>query len=114
MAGVSLREQSMDLTVKILKLCEDVTTHRSLVIRLEQSVTDIGVNLHEASYAYVSSAQAPYLQNAVKCCYETEYWLELFVNAGMVAKDVAKPLYFLCGSLRNAISSEITAARNAL
>ena len=111
MAGVNLREQSMDLTVKVLKLCEGITTHRSLVIRLEQAVTDIGANIHEASYAYGGAEQVAQWKEAVKYCYETEYWLELFVNAEMVDKDEAKTLYYLCSALRNTLASNIAMAK---
>jgi four helix bundle protein len=111
MAGINLREQSMDLTVKVLKLCEGVSAHRSLVIRLEQAVTDIGANIHEASYIY-GTEQVSCLQAAMKYCYETEYWLELFVNTEMVDKDEAKTLYYLCGALRNTLAAHIASAKD--
>ena len=111
MAGANLTEQSMDLTVKILKLCEGITKHRSLVFRLEQAIGDVGANIHEASYTY-GDDQVVCLQAAMKYCYEAEYWLELFVNAEMVEKDTAKTLYYLCGGLRNTLSSHISSAKS--
>ena len=47
-----LIELSMDFSVKIIKLCENIKGHYSLVNQLERSATSIGANIHEANYAH--------------------------------------------------------------
>ena len=43
---------SMDFVIKIIKLCETIKGHYSLVNQLERSATSIGANIHEANYAH--------------------------------------------------------------
>ena len=46
-----LVDLSMDFAIKIIKLCETIKGHYSLVNQLERSATSIGANIHEAQYA---------------------------------------------------------------
>ena len=51
---------------------------------------------------------------AVKECYETEYWLELFVKSELLDREIAKDLYNQCGTIRRMrVSSINTAKENA-
>ena len=50
-----LVELSVDFAVKIIKLCETIKGHYSLVNQLEHSATQIGANIHEANYAHGKS-----------------------------------------------------------
>ena len=52
MAESKLRELSTDFAVKVIKLCDNVKGHYSLVNQLERSSTSIGANIHEANYAH--------------------------------------------------------------
>ena len=47
-----LVDLSMDFVIKIIKLCETIKGHYSLVNQLERSATSIGANIHEANYAH--------------------------------------------------------------
>ena len=79
MADSKLRDLSTDFAVKVIKLCDSVKGHYSLVNQLERSSTSIGANIHEANYAHSKADFVAKFQIALKECYETEYWLELFV-----------------------------------
>ena len=76
-----LVEISMDFAVKIIKMCETIRGHYSLANQLERSGTSIGANIHEANYAHGKNDFVAKLQIALKECYETEYWIELFVKS---------------------------------
>ena len=52
MTESKLRYLSMDLSVKIIKLCDNIKGHHSLVNQLERSALSIGANIHEANYAH--------------------------------------------------------------
>ena len=52
MAESKLRNLSVEFSVKIIKLCEDIKGHHSLTNQLERSGTSIGANIHEANYAH--------------------------------------------------------------
>ena len=82
MAESKLRDLSVQFAVDTIKFCETIKGHASLVNQLERSATSIGANIHEANYAHGRADFVAKLQIALKECFETEYWLELFVKAG--------------------------------
>ena len=111
MAESKLRELSTDFAVKIIRLCENVKGHYSLVNQLERSATSIGANIREANYAHGKADFIAKLQIALKECYETEYWLELFVKSEILHKDTAKDLYNQCGTIRRMLIASINTAK---
>ena len=100
MSESKLRDISTDLAVKIIKTCESIKGHHSLVNQLERSATSIGANIQEANYAHGKPDFIAKLQIALKECYETEYWLELFVKSDIMNRDSATMLYNQCGTIR--------------
>lgn len=111
MAGSKLREMSTDFAVKVIKLCETMKGHYSLVNQLERSATSIGANIREANYAHGKADFVAKLQIALKECYETEYWLELFVKSEVLNRDVAAELYSQCGTIRRILIASINTAK---
>ena len=57
MAESKLRDLSMDFSVKVIRMCDNIKGHHSLVNQLERSATSIGANIHEANYAYRKGEQ---------------------------------------------------------
>ena len=114
MAESKLRNLSVEFSVKIIKLCENFKGHYSLTNQLERSGTSIGANIHEANYAHSKNDFISKLQIALKECYETEYWLELFVKSDLLNRETAKEIYNECGTIRKMLISSInTAKQNA-
>ena len=111
MAESKLRELSTDFAVKIIKLCETIRGHYSLVNQLERSATSIGVNIHEANYAHSKPDFIAKFQIALKECYETEYWLELLVKSDILNKETAIGLYNQCGTIRRILIASINTAK---
>ena len=111
MSESKLRELSMDFAVRIIKLCETVKRHGSLVNQLERSATSIGANIREANYAHSKADFISKLQIALKECYETEYWLELFVKAELLTRDEAIDIYNQCGTIRRMLIASINTAK---
>ena len=68
-----LVDLSMDFAVKIIKLCETIKGHYSLVNQLERSATSIGANIHEANYAHGKPDFIAKLQIAFTLC-EVQYF----------------------------------------
>ena len=106
-----LVELSMDFAIKIIKLCENIKGHYSLVNQLERSATSIGANIHEANYAHGKPDFIAKLQIALKECYETEYWLEPFVKSDILNRDTAIDLYNQCGTVRRILIASINTAK---
>ncbi len=67
-----LRDISVDFSVKVIKLCQGINGHYSLVNQLERSATSIGANIREAKYAHGKADFVAKLQISLKECYETE------------------------------------------
>lgn len=111
MAESKLRELSMDFAVKVIKVCEIIKGHRSLMNQLERSATSIGANIREANYAHGKPDFIAKLQIALKECYETEYWLELLVKSEILNRETAVDLYNQCGTIRRILISSVNTAK---
>ena len=111
MADSKLRDLSTDFAVKIIKLCETIKGHYSLVNQLERSGTSIGANIREANYAHGKADFIAKLQISLKECYETEYWLELFVKSDILPRETAADLYTECGTIRRILIASIKTAK---
>ena len=114
MAESKLRDLSVDFAVKVIKLCETIKGHYSLTNQLERSATSIGANIHEANYAHGKADFVAKLQIALKECYETEYWLELFVKSGILNRDAAVELYNQCGTIRRLLIASCKTAKESI
>ena len=107
-----LRDLSTDFAVKAIKLTETIHGHRSIVNQLERSATSIGANIREANYAHGKADFIAKLQIALKECYETEYWIEIFVKSDILGREQrARELYTLCGTIRRVLISSINTAK---
>ena len=111
MSESKLRNLSVDFSVKIVKLCENIKGHYSLVNQLERSATSIGANIHEANYAHGKPDFIAKFQIALKECYETEYWLELLTKSEMIDRESAKELYNQCGTIRRLLVASLNTAK---
>ena len=107
-----LADLSMLFAVEALNLANLVEGHYSLKNQFERSATSIGANVREANYAQSKADFLSKLQIALKECYETEYWLELFVKANLVDEIKAKKLLHDCGELRRMLVSSITTLKS--
>ena len=111
MAESKLRNLSVEFSVKIIKLCDNIKGHYSLTNQLERCGTSVGANIHEANYAQSKNDFISKLQIALKECYETEYWLELFVKSDLLDRNTAKDIYNECGTIRKLLISSINTAK---
>ena len=111
MSESKLRDLSVDFAVDIIRLCDTVKGHYSLVNQIERAGTSIGANIREANYAHSRSDFVSKLQIALKECYETEYWLELFVKSGILDRDSVVQLYNRCGTIRRLLIASINTAK---
>ena len=107
-----LVDLSLDFSVQILKFCESIKGHFSLINQLERSATSIGANIHEANYAHGKADFAAKLQIALKECYETEYWLTLFAKAGITEMGTVKLLLNQCGTIRKILIASINTVKS--
>ncbi len=114
MAESKLCDLSVDFAVKIIKLCEGVKGHYSLVNQMERAATSVGANIREANYAHGKADFIAKLQIALKECYETEYWLEPFVKSEILSGEATTELYNQCGTIRRILIASINTAKGNL
>ncbi len=107
-----LVDLSMDFAVMALNLIDEINGHYSLKNQFERSATSIGANIREANYAQSRADFASKLQIALKECYETEYWLELFVKANVISAERAKPIVHTCGEIRRMLIASINTLKS--
>ena len=109
-----LVDLSKQFAVDIVNLCTDIKDNRKGNVLLNQvlrSGTSIGANIHEANYAHGKPDFIAKLQIALKECYETEYWHELFVKSELLDREIAKELYNQCGTIRRMLIASINTAK---
>ena len=106
-----LIDLSMDFSVEIVNLCDTVKGKSALTNQILRSGTSIGANIHEANYAQSRADFISKMQIALKECYETEYWLKLFVKTNIITEDKYKTLKNDCGKMRKILISSINTAK---
>ncbi len=107
-----LVDLSMDFAIMAVKLTDEINGHYSLKNQFERSATGIGANIREANYAQSRADFASKLQIALKECYETDYWLDLFVKASVISSEKAKPIIHACGEIRRMLIASINTLKS--
>lgn len=83
----------------------------AVINQLLRSGTSMGANIHEANYASGKADFINKLQIALKECYETDYWLDIFNKVGIVFDDEYKSMYAECSKIRRILIFSITNAK---
>ena len=87
MAENQLVVLSKAFAVEIIHLCDKMKSRgkaTTIINQLLRSGTSIGANIHEANYASSKADFINKFQIALKECYETDYWLGIFHDAGIL------------------------------
>ena len=102
---------SMKFAIDIVNLCESLKGRSSLTNQLLRSGTSIGANIHEANYASSKADFVSKMQISLKECYETEYWLKLFVKTNIISESIYTKLNNDSGKIRRILISSINTAK---
>ena len=109
-----LIDASKKFAVEIFNLCSDIRKRKKgniLINQLLRSGTSIGANIHEANYASGRADFINKLQIALKECYETEYWLELFKNTATISVTEYNQMMLQCNKIRRLRSASVHTAK---
>ena len=112
-----LVENSKEFAVHIINICKVIREERretTIVKQLLRSGTSIGANIHEANYASSRQDFSNKLQIALKECYETEYWLELFFKTEYLHEIEYKSLLAECNKIRIMLASSIKTVKSSI
>ena len=111
MSNNALVDYSMEFSVFVVRICDGVKGKTVLTNQLLRSGTSIGANIHEANYAQSKADFVSKLQIALKECYESEYWLELFFKTDMISHDIYTKAKNDCGKIRRILISSINTTK---
>ena len=109
-----LIELSKKFAIEVVNLCRIIKEERKenvLVSQLLRSGTSIGANIHEGNYASSRLDFINKFQIALKECYETEYWLDIFFETKYITQTEYKKLQEACNKIRKILTSSITTAK---
>ena len=98
--------------IRACKVLREARCESALINQFLRSGTSIGANIREAFYAHGKADFVAKLQIALKECYETEYWIELLVKAGIVDREKGKELFNDCGTIRRVLIASINTAKD--
>ena len=105
---------SKEFAVEIINLCETMRNRKkatAIVNQLLRSGTSIGANIHEANYASSKADFINKFQIALKECYETDYWLEIFHDSVIISDDEYTNMITKCSKIRKLLIASITTAK---
>lgn len=111
----ALVQLSKQFAVAIVNLATQVKEKRKgniLLNQLLRSGTSIGANIHEANYASSKADFINKFQIALKECYETDYWLELFKDTNMITPEEYAILFSQCSKIRKLLIASINTAKS--
>ena len=91
MSNSILLDKSKELTLEVIRLCNEIKTNKKesiLTNQLVRSGTSVGTNIREAFYAHGKADFIARLHIALKECAESEYWLELLLKADILIRKL--------------------------
>ena len=115
MAENQLVVLSKAFSVEIIHLCDKMKSRgkaTTIINQLLRSGTSIGANIHEANYASSKADFINKFQIALKECYETDYWLGIFHDAGILAAEEYDRAFAQCSKFRKLLVASLTTAKN--
>lgn len=86
----------------------------AIISQLLRSGTSIGANVYEANYAQSRADFVSKLQVALKECYETEYWLDIFHDTQVITKEEYDGMIEQCNKIRHLLLASIKTAKDML
>lgn len=108
---------SKSFAISIINLNNSIKsrgTSNAIINQLLRSGTSIGANIHEANYASSRADFINKLQIALKECYETDYWLDIFAQSEIIQKSEYDDLFVQCSKIRKLLIASVkTAKENA-
>ena len=109
-----LVDLSKQFAIEIVNICADIKSNSKghlLSSQLLRSGTSIGANIHEGNYAQSRADFISKFQIALKECYETEYWLDIFAQTDIITKQTYSSLHSQCTKIRKLLISSINTAK---
>ncbi|MCQ2455983.1 MAG: four helix bundle protein [Clostridia bacterium] len=105
---------SRTFAINIVLLCNEMRENKKssvLINQLVRSGTSIGANIHEANYAVSKADFINKFQIALKECYETEYWLDIFNATGFIDSEKFADMTSQSSKIRRLLTASLNTAK---
>jgi four helix bundle protein len=112
-----LVDLSKEFAIEIINLCSNIKETRKnnvLINQLLRSGTSIGANIHEGNYAASLADFINKFQIALKECYESDYWLDIFCRTGIITNEEYDELFKKCSKIRKMLIASINTAKEKM
>ncbi len=112
----NLSDLSMELSVDVLKLAQELRARHETVIsnQIGRSATSICANIAESKYAHGRADFIAKLQISLKETNETSKWLEMLWKSNYLDEARYKALDRKCSTIRFLLVKSITTAKSNL
>ena len=107
----TIKELAVELTIEITSVCDNIKGRGVFVNQLLRSCSSIGANSYEAKYAQSTADFINKLEIALKECYETDYWLDLFKTVGSITPEQYADMFAKCSKIRKLLIASIRTAK---
>ncbi len=110
-----LIDLSRQFSVDIINLYDTVRETKKHTVIINQFLrcgTSIGANIHEGNYAASRADFINKFQIALKECYETEYWLNIMSDAGIIGAETYNEYFAKCSKIRKLLSASLRTAKD--
>lgn len=91
---------SEQLSTAIELMCRGIKAQANTVFQIRKSSSSVYANICEAQYGQSKADMLSKFEIALKECSETEGWLRLLHNCGIISEDAYKNHRNLCGRIR--------------
>src|SRR4029079_17602551 len=112
-----LKEKSYQFALKMVKLFQHLSVERKEYVLSKQilrSGTSIGANIEEAYQAESRPDFIHKLSIANKEAFETNYWLRLLRDSGLITESQAEPVIATCIELQKMLTAAIRTSKSRL
>ena len=96
---------SEQLATDVELLCQNIKATSNTLFQIRKSSSSIYANIREANYGQSKADMLSKFEIALKECSETEGWLKLMFNTGVIDEEAFKSYRNLCGRIRRMLIS---------
>ena len=96
---------SEQLATDIELMCQITKASSNTIFQLRKSSSSVYANIREANYGQSKADMLSKFEIALKECSETEGWLQLMFNTGIIDEATYKMHRNLCGRIRRMLIS---------
>ena len=105
---------SDQLATEIELLCQNIKAPSNTLFQIRKSSSSIYANIREANYGQSKADMLSKFEISLKECSETEGWLQLLFNTGVLDEEIYKSYRNLCGRIRRMLISSCKTLKESL